>query len=175
METKEIILASLNESWGYLTRALDGLTEAEITWTPAPHSNSLAFILWHVTMAEDGWVNRMIKRGSTVFETEGWQDRLGTPADGGTGYTEEQLRSWPTPKLEDLRGYAQAVREKTLAFLDSIIPEELFKKPQPDHSQISQMTVGAMLAHVITEIAMHVGQIEYLRGVHRGLKRLNWQ
>lgn len=55
METKEIILASLNESWGYLTRALDGLTQEEITWTPAPHSNSLAFILWHVTRAEDFW------------------------------------------------------------------------------------------------------------------------
>ena len=109
MEIKEIILASLNESWGYLTHALDGLTEEEITWTPAPHSNSLAFILWHVTMAEDGWVNRIINRGSTVYETGGWRDRLDTPGDGGTSYTEEQLRSWSTPKLEDLSGYTRVV------------------------------------------------------------------
>ena len=172
METKEIILASLNESWGYLTLALDGLTEEEITWTPVPHSNSLAFILWHVARAEDDWVNGTIKRSSTIYEIEGWRDRLSTPEDGGTGYTEEQLRSWPTPKLEDLRGYAQAVHEKTLTLLDSITPEELLEVPQPEHLQL---TVGAMLAHLITEIALHVGQIDYLRGVHRGLKRMNWQ
>ncbi len=172
MEIKEIILASLNESWGYLTRALDGLTQEEIIWTPAPHSNSLAFILWHVTQAEDFWVNRVIKRGSDIHETEGWGERLGTPEGGGTGYTEEQLRSWPTPKLEDLRGYARAVHKRTLALLDSITPEELLEIPRPDHPK---ETVGTILAHLITEIALHVGQIDYLRGVHRGLKRMNWQ
>ncbi|MEE8419356.1 MAG: hypothetical protein V3S02_04520 [Dehalococcoidales bacterium] len=31
-------------------------------------------------------------------------------------------------------------------------------------------TVGAVLAHVITEIALHVGQIAYLRGAQRGLE-----
>lgn len=172
MEIKEIILASLNESWSYLTRALDGLTEEEITWTPAPHSNSLAFILWHVARAEDYWMNSTIKSGSTIYETEGWRDKLSTPEDRGTGYTEEQLRSWPTPKLENLRGYAQAVHEKTLALLDSITPEELLEASQPEHPQL---TVGAMLAHLVTEIALHVGQIDYLRGVHRGLKCMNWQ
>ena len=164
--TNETILVTLNESWGYLTRALKDLTQEEITWTPASHSNSLAFILWHVTRAEDSWVSNVIRRGSTIYETEGWRERLGTPDDGGTGYTEEQLRSWPTPKLEDLRGYAQAVHEKTVALLNSITPEELLEIPQPDRHQ---MTVGTILAHLITEIALHVGQIDYLRGVHRGL------
>ena len=73
METKEVILASLNESWGYLNRALNGVTEEETTWTLAPHSNSLAFILWHVTRAEDWYVNDVIRRGSTIYETEGWR------------------------------------------------------------------------------------------------------
>ncbi len=120
-------------------------------------------------------MNRIINHSSEIYETEGWRERLGTPEDGDTSLTEEQLRFWSTPKLEDLWRYAQAVHEKTLALLDSITPEELFEIPQPDHSQISQMTVSAMLAHLITEIALHVGQIDYLRGVHRGLKRMNWQ
>ena len=172
METKEIILASQNESWGYLTRALDGLTHEEITWTPAPHCNSLAFILWHVIGAEDHWVNVVIRRGGRMYETEGWRERLGTPEDVGAGYTEEQIRAWPTPKLDDLLGYARAVRERTLGLLDSLTPEQLLDVPQPDYPK---NTVGAILAHVITEIALHVGQIDYLRGVHRGLKPVNWQ
>ena len=172
MEAKEIILASLNESWGYLTRALGGLTQEEITWTPAPHSNSLAFLLWHVTRAEDFWVNDVIRRGSTIYETEGWRERLSTPEDGGTGYTEEQLRAWPTPKLADLLGYAQAVREKTLAVVDSITSGDLPEVPRPEYPKD---TIGSILAHLVTEIALHVGQIDYLRGVHRGLKPVNWQ
>ena len=172
METKEIILASLNESWGYLNRALNGLTQEEMTWAPAPHCNSLAFILWHVTRAEDFWVNDVIRRGNIIYQTEGWRERLGTPEDGGTGYTEEQLRSWPTPKLEDLRGYARAVHKRTLALLDSVTPEELPEIPRPEHPK---ETVGTILAHLITEIALHVGQIDYLRGVHRGVKTMNWR
>jgi len=30
----------------------------------------------------------------------------------------EQLQAWPVPKLEVLRGYANSVRQKTLAFLE---------------------------------------------------------
>jgi uncharacterized damage-inducible protein DinB len=171
METRDIILASLNESWGYLTRALDGATQEEIVWTPAPHSNSLAFILWHVARAEDRWVNLVVRRGSELYETEGWRERLGTPEDGGTGYTEEQLRSWTTPRLEGLREYAQAVHDSTMSLLDSITPEQLLETPDPENPN---HTVGGMLAHLITEIALHVGQIDYLRGVHRGLKPVNW-
>ena len=171
METNEILLASLNESMGYLTRSLDGLTQEEITWTPTPHSNSLAFILWHVTRAQDFWVNEIIRRSSSIYETEGWREKLGTPKDTGTGYTEEQLRAWPTPRLEDLRGYARAMYLSTRSLLDSIAPEDLARTCQPSGAE---MTIGASLTHLITEIAMHVGQIDYLRGVHRGLKRVNW-
>ncbi|UCH43827.1 MAG: DinB family protein [Dehalococcoidales bacterium] len=171
MEAKEIILASLNESKGYLYLALNDLPEDEITWTPASHCNSLAFILWHVTRVEDTIVNEFLKKDSAIYELEGWRERLGTPEDWGTEYTEEQLQSWPTPRLEALRGYARAVHRNTVAFLDSITPEELLEIPQPDSPG---RTAGVLLAHLITEIAMHVGQIDYLRGVHRGLKPVNW-
>jgi uncharacterized damage-inducible protein DinB len=171
MEAKEIIQASLDESWGYMTRALEGLTQEEIAWTPAPHSNSIAFVLWHLTKAEDFWVNCVIKRGSEIDTTEGWRGKLGTPDDGGTGFSEEQLQAWPTPKLKDLQAYAQAVRKKTLAFVDSVTPEKLLEVPEPDRPG---ETVGGILAHLITEIALHVGQIDYLRGVQRGLKQVNW-
>ena len=84
----------------------------------------------------------------------------------GFGYTEEQLQAWPVPKLEDLREYARAVHENTLAFLESLTPEKLLEVPRPDHPE---ETTGMILAHLITEIALHAGQIDYLRGVHRGL------
>jgi len=167
MDAKELLLRSLEQSHGYLTKALDGLTQEEATWSPSPESNSIAFILWHTTRVEDFFVNRVIQRGKELYETEKWQEKLGTPIKA-YGYSVEELQAWPAPKLEILIEYAESVRQKTLAFFNSIHPEKLSEVPRPDRSPDS---IGATLEHMATEIALHVGQIAYLRGVQRGLDK----
>lgn len=169
MEAKEVILRSLEQSQEYLTKALDGLTQEEATWSPGPECNNIAFILWHVTRWEDFPVNRIIQGQPQLYETEGWREKLGTPPkETGYQYTVEQLQAWPVPDLNVLRGYANSVREKTLAFLRSMPAEKISEAARPDRSPD---TIGAILIGVATEIAMHVGQIAYLRGIQRGLDR----
>ena len=167
MEDKELLLRSLEQSQGYLTKALDGLTQEEATYSPTPECNSIAFILWHMTRVEDFFVNRVIQREKELYETKGWQEKLGTPVKAYQ-YSAEELQAWPAPKLEVLREYADSVREKTLAFINSIPPERLTEVPRPDRSPDS---IGVTLGHMSTEIAMHVGQIAYLRGVQHGLDK----
>ena len=167
MDAKDVVLSSLEQSWGYLTGALDGLTQEEAAWSPSPECNSIAFILWHTARVEDFFVNRIIKREQALYEAEGWQEKLGTP-DKAYGFTAEELQTWSVPKLEDLRNYANAVREKTLVFINSLPPEKLDEVPRPDRSPDS---IGTSLGHMSTEIALHVGQICYLRGVKRGLDK----
>ena len=167
MDAKELLLRSLEESQGYLTKALDGLTQEEAAWSPSHECNSIAFILWHTIRVEDFFVNRVVQRGKELYEAERWQDKLGTPAKAYQ-LTLEELRAWRAPKLETLREYANSVREKTLAFLKSISPEKLSEVPRPDRSPDS---IGTMLGHMSTEIALHVGQITYLRGIQRGLDK----
>jgi len=169
MQLVEAMVQSLVQSQGYLTRALNGLTQKEASWSPAPESNSIAFILWHSTRVEDFYVVRVIERQTELYEAEGWCERLGTPAkDTGFGYTVEQLRVWPVPKLEIIRGYAEAVRKRTMALLNTITPEGLSKLARPDRPPD---TVGEILCRIITEIALHTGQIAYLRGVQRGMNK----
>jgi uncharacterized damage-inducible protein DinB len=167
MDAKGLLLKSLEESHDYLTKALDGLTQEEATWSPSPECNSIAFILWHMIRVEDFFVNRVIQHGKELYETKKWQEKLGTPAKA-YGYTVEELRAWPAPKLQILREYANSVRENTLAFLNSLPTEKLSEVPRPDRSPDS---IGVMLEHVTTEIALHAGQISYLRGVQRGLDK----
>ncbi len=45
MESKEILIKSLEESQRYLDQALEGLTPEEIAWVPNDECNSIAFIL----------------------------------------------------------------------------------------------------------------------------------
>ncbi len=165
MDVKELLLRSLEQSQGYLTKALNGLTQEEANWSSSPECNSISFILWHMTRVEDFFVNRVIQRGRELYESQKWQDKLGTPTKAYQ-YTREELQSWRAPKLEILREYANSVRQNTLAFLKSIPPERLSEVPRPDRSPDS---IGVTLGHMSTEIALHVGQIAYLRGMQRGL------
>lgn len=170
MQAKELILKSLEQSQGYLNNALDGLTQKEVAWSPTPECNSIGFILWHTVRVEDAMVNGAIQRKGEVYETESWREKLGTPPnETGGRYTLEQLQTWTVPKLEVLRGYADAVRAKTLTFLQSVTPmklsQEVIRPGRPAD------TVGGILARISTEVAMHVGQICYLRGVQRGLNK----
>jgi len=167
MDAKVVILRSLEQSQGFLNGALDGLTQEEFAWSPKAECNSIAFILWHTVRVEDFFVNRVIQREKELHEAGGWQEKMGTPVKV-YGLTVEELQAWPVPKLEDLRGYANAVREKTLAFLNSSPSEKLDEVPRPDRSPDP---IGATLGHMATEIALHVGQICYLRGVQRGLDK----
>ena len=107
MEAKELLLMSLEHSQGYLTKALDGLTQKEIEWKPKNECNSIAFILWHTARVEDYFANRVILHGKELYETDGWQEKLGTPVKAAQ-YTSEELQAWPVPKLEILQDYVKS-------------------------------------------------------------------
>jgi hypothetical protein len=165
MNASQMVVASLNQSQGYLKRSLEGLSQEDAAWRPRDDCNSIAFILWHATRVEDFFINRVIRRQKEIYEAQGWREKLGTPPDSGYGYTAEQMVTWPVPPLEDLKGYAQAVRNSTLALLDELPPEKMLELARPDRPPD---TIGGILSRVCTEIALHVGQIDYLRGQRRG-------
>jgi len=167
VEAKELLIHSLEQSQGFLDKALDGLTQEEAEWSPTPECNSIAFILWHTFRVEDFFINRVVKREKDLYETEGWNEKLGTP-DKVYQYTLEELKDWKAPDLKTLVAYSVAVRKKTMDFLNSITDEKLSEVPRPERSPDS---IGVTVGHIVTEIALHVGQIAYLRGVQRGMDK----
>ena len=171
MDLKQVLMKSLEESQEYLTEALKELTEEDLTWSPKAGCNSIIFILWHLARAEDILITSILRNSKEVYESEGWQERLGTPVkESGFQYNTTQLQSWPMPKVEIVQRYASSVREKTIALLSSLDGTKLSEVARPGHKYY---TVGSILSHLITEIALHVGQIDYLRGMIRGLRPNN--
>jgi len=167
MEAKELITKSLEQSQGALTRSLDGLSQQEVAWCPGPECNSIAFTLWHTARVEDMFMNRMIQGQPEIYTSESWQEKLGTP-DKAARYTVEELQAWPVPDMAVLREYSDAVRKNTLSLLEAMPVEKLSQAANPERPM---GTVGDMLGRMSTEIAMHVGQIAYLRGMQRGLDK----
>ncbi len=166
MDAKQMVIASLNQSQGYLNRSLQGLTHEDVSWSPNEDCNSIAFIMWHTARVEDFFINRVMRRQADLYGADGWQEKLGTPAqDSGYGYTVEQLRSWPVPKLDVLKEYSDATRKSTLALLEEMSPEKMLELARPDRPPD---TIGSIFSRITTEIALHMGQIDYLRGLRRG-------
>jgi len=165
MNAKEMVLASLKQTRSYLDRSLAGLTQEDAAWKPGEHCNSIAFILWHAVRVEDYFFTRVLQSKTALYESDGWMEKLGTPPDSGYGYTAEQLQSWSAPKLEDLCGYADAVRQSTMAYLEQLTPEKMLELVRPDRPPD---TIGGLMIRISTEIALHMGQIDYLRGLRSG-------
>jgi len=168
MKATELIVKSLEESREYVTDAIKGLSRDELAWRPKPHSNSIAFLLWHLARVEDLWINRILLAGKELYETAGWYKKFGTSAqDSGFGYDVAKLNSWPVPQLVLLEEYAGVVREKTLAYLKSLTAGKL---DEARDFGWRKGTTGSALSHLVTEVGEHSGQIGYLRGIMKGIE-----
>ncbi|MDP9358996.1 MAG: DinB family protein [Chloroflexota bacterium] len=74
---------------------LSGVTEEQIRQRPHPSTNSLAWLLWHMTRAEDIGINLVIAGRGQVLDEEKWATRLGIPhRDLGAGMTDKEVEGF---------------------------------------------------------------------------------
>jgi uncharacterized damage-inducible protein DinB len=168
MKATDMVLASLEESRGHVEGAIKGLTKDELAWSPKPHSNSIAFLMWHLARVEDTWINRLLQDGKEMYETDGWYKKFNTLAqDSGMGYDVAKLKAWPVPKLELLKEYADVIRKNTITYVKSLTEKQLAE--EKDY-HFFQNTVGWALTHLVTEVGEHSGQIGYIKGMMKGIE-----
>ena len=171
MEIKDFIIDILNHTQETVTKAVDGLTIEELAFQPGKECNSIGFILWHQTRAEDSLINGMLQQKPQVWTTGNWHQKMNVtenPDDDGWGYTAEQIAAFTVPELKDMLGYAKAVRAQTVEFLQSITSDDFDKVVK---TPIGELTIGQMLSLTMCELNQHAGHIAYLRGLQRGLDK----
>ena len=169
MDFKEIIRMALDESAEDLARALDGLEGHERRFQPSEESNHIDYMVWHVTRAEDDWINAIIGQGQTIWARDGWGERLGIDIEGnGYGMTAEEARDLPAYDPDLLQEYADSVRQATIEYLETTTAESLGETRDGGWRVIR---VGHALSHLMVEIAEHVGHVAYIRGMVRGLDK----
>ena len=163
MTLNEFIVDALDKENGFLMDALDGLGPEELVWQPAADANSIGWILWHMVRVEDMWIQFFAQFQTELWETEGWHEKFGLPTrDNGFGHTAEQVNNFPALDLSEFLRYRAAVRQATLAYLDTLTPEEMERVPR---ERRPEMSLGAMFRQIIGEMYQHVGHIAYLRGL----------
>ena len=163
MTLNEFITDALEKENGFLIDALDGLTADEMSWQPAPDANSIGWILWHMVRVEDMWIQFFAQFQTELWEAEGWHEKFGLPTrDNGFGHTTEQVNNFPGVDLEQFLQYRAAVRASTLAYLNTLSPDDMETVPR---ERRPEMSLGAMFRQIIGEMYQHLGHIAYLLGL----------
>ena len=171
MAAKDVITAALNRNWDMVDRALEGLDETVLARQPNAESNSIAWLLWHMSRVVDNFMNSRLRSRSLIWEADGWCEKFGMgddPEASGAGWTTEQVAGWAAPSRETLTGYYEATKECAREYLSSLSDGDLEKslvvppvpEPRPVHD---------LLGILIFDNVVHGGQIAYLRGYYRGM------
>jgi hypothetical protein len=144
--------------------ALSELTPDVAHYSAGGTTNTIAQLLAHMTIGEDGAFNRNIKGGSRLIESDGWAEKVGIPLERGAVWGKD----WKL-NIEAFTEYREAVKASADAYLatmdlaDLDKPVEWFNGPRPAHEVIQIVVINHLLGHA--------GEISTLKGI-QGLKGL---
>ncbi len=171
MAATDVIKTSLERNWGMVDRALEGLNDAILAQQPNANSNSVAWLLWHMTRVVDTFVNSRLKSKPQLWVQDGWHQKFGMsddPGQTGQGMSSEDLAARTTPSRNVLLGYYEAVKTGARDYLTSLTDADLSgsvvvppaTEPRP---------VSDLLGILVFDNVVHGGQIAYLRGYYEGM------
>ena len=163
--------SGLNEAFDKLKNALDGLSEDELHWRPAMESNTIDWMVWHMARVEDNWVNMRMRESESIWDSDGWAERAGVDeTTNGAGHTAEEIRAIPPFDVPKIMEYYESVRAGTREYFANEMQEADLAK-EITHPRYDPINYAWILGHLLCEEAEHLGQIEYLRGMMRGLDK----
>ncbi len=144
--------------------AVNGLSAEELAFRPDGESNSIAWLVWHLTRIQDDHVAGL-DRSDQVWAAGGWADRFALPldvSDTGYGHDSDAVAA-VVVDASLLLAYFEEVHAKTLAFVRSLADDDLDRVVDP--SWAPPVTMGVRLVSVVNDDLQHVGQAAYVRGI----------
>jgi uncharacterized damage-inducible protein DinB len=144
--------------------ALEGLTEDELVQAVAPDSNTVAWLVWHLTRIMDDHIAG-VADSEQLWMRDGWAERFGLPfplEELGYGQTADEVRQVRVSG-ELLRGYHDATYERVLDYVLTVTAHDLDRVV--DERWDPPVTLGVRLVSVVNDSMQHVGQAAYVRGI----------
>ncbi|HEY6474532.1 MAG TPA: DUF664 domain-containing protein [Acidimicrobiales bacterium] len=147
--------------------AVDGLSAEQLATAPAPWTNTIGWLVWHLTRVEDHHTAELMKTDQ-VWTTGDWAQRCGLeadPNDTGYGHKPDQVMSVRPEGPGVLLDYLDVVHARTCIMLETLTPEDLDRVV--DRRWDPPVTMGVRLVSIADDCLQHVGQAAYLRGLLR--------
>jgi hypothetical protein len=165
MDTSDVLNDAFGRIRPIVEAAMDGLTEDQLAYRPDERSNSIAWLVWHLTRIQDDHIAD-VAGTEQVWTAQGWADRFGLPFEDeatGFGQSDADVAAVRAESPELLLGYLEAVLATTTSYLEGLSPSDLDRVV--DDRWNPPVTLGTRLVSVLSDDLQHAGQASYLRGL----------
>lgn len=169
MDVNDLLTDAYGRLPDLVAGAIEGLSPEQLRQAPAPGSNPVGWLVWHLTRLQDHHVSDVL--GEEQLWVRGpWAERCGLtadPDDTGFGHGPEQIARVRPEDGGVLLDYHRAVVDRTLAYVRGLGPADLDRVV--DENWDPPVTLGVRLVSVLDDDLQHVGQAAYVRGlIQRG-------
>jgi hypothetical protein len=164
MTSAELLVDAVGRIRGVVHRVVDGLTTEQLAFRLDPETNSIAWLVWHLTRIQDDHVAG-VAGAEQVWTSQGWVERFGLPfdpRDTGYGHRADEVAAVRVAG-ELLVGYYDAVHEQTAPYVERHGDADLARIV--DRSWDPPVTLGVRLVSVIADDLQHAGQAAFVRGI----------
>ena len=147
-----------------IDQTVTGLSPDQLSFVPAPGSNPIGWLVWHLTRIQDDHVADVAAL-EQVWTAGGFHDRFGLPFDSSaTGYGQrpEQVEA-VRPSAQLLLDYHHAVFAQSERYLRGLSEADLARVV--DESLDPPVTLAVRLVSVLSDDLQHAGQAAYLAGL----------
>ncbi|MDF0531192.1 mycothiol transferase [Tsukamurella sp. 8F] len=168
MSSRELLRDAFTRLVEHAEAVTSGLEPDVADFRPAPHANSIAWLVWHSARVQDAQVAD-VAGVEQVWTAQGWAARfaLDLPTDAtGYGQSADEAARVHAP-AELLSGYYRDVHELTLRYVETVTGDELARIV--DAAWDPPVTAAVRLVSIVDDCAQHLGTAAYLRGVAREL------
>lgn len=165
MDTSSLLIDAFGRIRETVHRAVEGLTPDELAFRPDRDSNSIAWLVWHLTRIQDDHIAEVAGL-EQIWTEQGRSDRFALPfpvAETGFGHRSEDVAAVRVNSADLLIGYHDAVFEQTARFVGALTPDDLDRVVDP--SWDPPVSLGVRLVSVIDDDLQHAGQASYVRGL----------
>lgn len=146
---------------------VDGLSEPDATYQPAPGTNTICWLLWHSGRVADSQIHEALG-GEQLWNR--WADRLSLPlapdrlGAGATGYGQSpEDVVYVVAPTEQLFGYLAEVCDDMDRLVGGLRAEDLDRVI--DRSWNPPVTLSVRIVSIVADCLQHIGQAAFLRGI----------
>ena len=171
MSDVDTTIFALQRNWDMVSTAVDGVDDDTLKRMPNDESNSMAWLVWHMTRVEDRFIHARFQDAGQLWTAGGWHDKFGMESDPdefGIGWSTQQVAEWPCPSREVLMGYYDAVNAAARSYIQGLDADGLQRRVPAPGPAGSTMSVADALGILVWDNVVHGGQVAYIRGYFGG-------
>ena len=165
MQATTVIADGIERIRELVESTASGLDDEALSRRPTPASNSIGWLLWHLTRIEDSHVAELAGQ-KQLYVADGYAARLGLrpdDADTGYGHTPADVGAVRISESDEIVAYHDAVASRSLSFLATVRDDELDEIV--DEGWDPPVTAGVRWVSILGDCYQHAGQAAYLKGL----------